>query len=446
MVPNLFHYAPTELSQDAFFCWLLAWADVGNANADPSCHRAGLAFLNALVGIHGESPIENATVNVYRQIQGADIVAEIGGTLVVLIEDKVHAGIHGDQLTRYLANTAAHYPGRKILPLFLKTGDQSNYRQVEQAGYRLFLRSDVLRVLKRSGDNVRNAIFLDFLANVERQHSEVESYAVKPVPTWVQEWDPWVGFYKRLQLELDEKLEWDYVPNARGGFMGAWWHTRKWIDPITVRTHEVYLQIEQGPLCFKIAVGNDEIDRAAVRRRWHERLMAASREIEVGIERPARMGNGTGMTVGRRWDKWLGSRRGWRALHRRGSQPIWPSSLSCGPSGYGMTSWDHGDRLAHVGDHRRRGSSWGGTTHRCFRKKGRPTPFAADKYLQILERKVMDLIEREDDPTFDERLGAQRDIVRQSLDAIANEIGMAMRDVGLTFPVYMTVRNSETRS
>ena len=42
----------------------------------------------------------------------------------------------------------------------------------------------------------------------------------------------------------------------------------------------------------------------------------------------------------------------------------------------------------------------------------------------------------------DDRLDAQRDIIRQSLDAIANDIGMAMRDVGLTFPVYMTVRNS----
>ena len=42
----------------------------------------------------------------------------------------------------------------------------------------------------------------------------------------------------------------------------------------------------------------------------------------------------------------------------------------------------------------------------------------------------------------DMRLDAQRDIIRQSLDAIVNDIGMAMRDVGLTFPVYMTVRNS----
>ena len=43
---------------------------------------------------------------------------------------------------------------------------------------------------------------------------------------------------------------------------------------------------------------------------------------------------------------------------------------------------------------------------------------------------------------MDERLDAQRDIIRQSLDAIVNDIGMAMRDVGLTFPVYISVRNS----
>ena len=42
----------------------------------------------------------------------------------------------------------------------------------------------------------------------------------------------------------------------------------------------------------------------------------------------------------------------------------------------------------------------------------------------------------------DDRLDTQRDIIRQSLDQIANDIGMAMRDVGLTFPLYITVRNS----
>ena len=43
---------------------------------------------------------------------------------------------------------------------------------------------------------------------------------------------------------------------------------------------------------------------------------------------------------------------------------------------------------------------------------------------------------------IDDALDAQRDIIRQSLNAITNDIGMAMRDVGLTFPLYITVRNS----
>ena len=42
----------------------------------------------------------------------------------------------------------------------------------------------------------------------------------------------------------------------------------------------------------------------------------------------------------------------------------------------------------------------------------------------------------------DMRLDTQRNIIRQSLDEIANDIGTAMRDVGLTFPLYITVRNS----
>jgi hypothetical protein len=50
--------------------------------------------------------------------------------------------------------------------------------------------------------------------------------------------------------------------------------------------------------------------------------------------------------------------------------------------------------------------------------------------------------EPQDDLSTDDVLDAQRDVIRHSLDAIANEIGMALRDVGLTFPVFITVRNS----
>jgi hypothetical protein len=54
----------------------------------------------------------------------------------------------------------------------------------------------------------------------------------------------------------------------------------------------------------------------------------------------------------------------------------------------------------------------------------------------------MNTFDEQDDIIFDDGIDAQREIIRQSLDEIANDVGMAMRDVGLTFPVYMTVRNS----
>jgi hypothetical protein len=82
--------------------------------------------------------------------------------------------------------------------------------------------------------------------------------------------------------------------------------------------------------------------------------------------------------------------------------------------------------ISYVGAARRRGASTNG--------------FADDKYLHTQEDTIMDT-DNEHHET-DDRLNAQRDIIRQSLDAIANQIGMTMRDVGLTFPVYITVRNS----
>jgi hypothetical protein len=43
---------------------------------------------------------------------------------------------------------------------------------------------------------------------------------------------------------------------------------------------------------------------------------------------------------------------------------------------------------------------------------------------------------------IDDRLDAHREIIRQSLNEITNDIGMALRDAGLTFPVYFAMPNS----
>ena len=54
----------------------------------------------------------------------------------------------------------------------------------------------------------------------------------------------------------------------------------------------------------------------------------------------------------------------------------------------------------------------------------------------------MDTLDDQDRMQIDDHLYSQRETIRQSLDAIGNDIGMAMRDVGQTFPVYITVGTS----
>ena len=52
----------------------------------------------------------------------------------------------------------------------------------------------------------------------------------------------------------------------------------------------------------------------------------------------------------------------------------------------------------------------------------------------------MDTIDQQFDP--DDRLDTQRAELGESINEIANDIGMALRDHGIFFPVYITVRTT----
>ena len=70
----------------------------------------------------------------------------------------------------------------------------------------------------------------------------------------------------------------------------------------------------------------------------------------------------------------------------------------------------------------------------------RPNGARIDKYLHILEDPIMDETSQQSEE-IDHRY-AQRDLIRQSLNEIANDLSMEMRDAALDFPVYMTVPHS----
>ncbi len=300
--PNLFKYATKELSQDAFFCWLLAWADDVCRATDNSLHGIGRSFIDLLLAEHDLAMGDRGSVVVHRQYNYVDILVEVGDDLILLIEDKVHAGIHGDQLTRYRDRVAEAFPGRRVAPVFLKTGDQARYDKVVEAGFSRVGRDKLLDFLRPARALSKHPILHDFVAVLEEMEAAVQSFRSAPPASWEGSW-PWVGMYTRLQAAFDD-LDWDYVANPSGGFLGAWWHGRSWTNPRTGRTYDVYLQIEQGPVCFKIAVG-EETDKVGPRDAWRSTLVDAAQRGGQTI-RPISRKPGKWMTVARvERDDWM---------------------------------------------------------------------------------------------------------------------------------------------
>ena len=285
--PNLFSFATSELSQDAFICWLLSWASPEYKNADYQLHQCAFSFIKSLFEKHRKTaPSDISKIEVKKQDSNIDVLCIINDEYAILIEDKIGTKNHTNQLVRYLEEIKDRkFKEDCILPTYYKTEDQGDYSEVLEASYKLFLRSDILRVL--NGYEGINSIVTDYRDHLQSISDDVESFKSRPINEWG--WYSWVGFYLRLQKELGDG-NWDYVPNPNGGFLGMWWHFQG------DEKCEQYLQLEEDKLCFKIWVDESQ-DRIELRSMWHSRVKEKGTEFDLLIERPTRFGNGKYMTV-----------------------------------------------------------------------------------------------------------------------------------------------------
>ena len=285
--PNLFSYATSELSQDAFICWLLSWASPEFKKIDKGLHQCAVKFIQVLFEIHSkEAPSGFEKVEIIKQDNNIDVLCIINGKYAILIEDKTGTKNHSNQLVRYLEDIKKRsYKEEDIIPIYFKTEDQGDYSDVLDKGYKLFLRSDFIDTLNSYAGS--NSILLDYRNYLQSISDKVESYKSLPIEQW--DWYSWVGFYLMLQKKIGSG-NWDYVPNPSGGFLGFWWHFQG------DENCEQYLQLEEKKFCFKIWVNNPH-DRGILREKWHNIITAKGPEYGLKLTKPARFGNGEYMTV-----------------------------------------------------------------------------------------------------------------------------------------------------
>jgi hypothetical protein len=275
--PNLFDFATSELSQDAFICWLASWADPALKEQDQALHATATGFLDRLLEVgKGAKPAEYWSIEVRTQWKGIDVLLVVNGDTAIIIEDKTDTKDHSGQLARYKKAVADEFPKDRIAAVYLKTGDQSNYRSVEEAGYGCFRRREFLAVLDRGAEaGVRNDIFADFHRRLRQIDAAVQSYRTVPLAEWDQDPNRWVGFFMALQQRLGEG-EWDYRGHAGGQSLAFRWH----------RKDNKFLRLMQEELCFRLEVP-DEAQRVEKWRAWKAALVALNGAAGIPLTFPA---------------------------------------------------------------------------------------------------------------------------------------------------------------
>lgn len=278
--PNLFDYATSELSQDAFICWLLSWAN------HPEEEKLYKVAKKLIYKLSNNSIDSFDKVEVKKQCKNIDILCIVDGEKAILIEDKVNAKVHSDQLERYLKTIKSKFAVENIFPVYFKTGDQSNYKHVKEQGYHIFLRDDFMKVLFEGKEmGITNAIYNDFLNYLENIEKAFRSYQTLPVDQW-NSTNSWKGFYSALQEELGDG-DWGNVPQKNGGFVGFWWSfTNAEVDG---HKFQYYLQLEQSKFCFKIYVNDKEV-RRSVRKAFRKKLYAKAEDCKIRIKQNGRIG------------------------------------------------------------------------------------------------------------------------------------------------------------
>lgn len=257
--PNIFDYATSELSQDAFLCYMLAFGKEKYKKNFPNEYIMAHMFLEKC-GIDKNEEI----ISIQRQVDNIDVLVTTQN-YILIIEDKTYTDEHDDQIIRYVRNMRSHSKkntsDKKIKVCYFKTGNyvygykSSDCSILPQNDCCSLKRRDMLDILKDKCSG--NIIFENFYRRLNSVDERVKACDDSDITTWnCEKWFDYL--YNTLQ---GHNFNIGWVPNASGGFYGCWFD---WCD---VPSGEDYKQIEvsftdgktsQIKLCYKFSSKSKE--------------------------------------------------------------------------------------------------------------------------------------------------------------------------------------------
>ena len=176
--PNLFNYATSELSQDAFICWLAEWVNYPKNPEMQNCARDFIVTLFKLCGHNINSNSDVMKVHLIKQqMHKIDVylLVEIAGKKVsFIIEDKTNTSPHSGQLGRYFESVENDGIDEDLIcKVYYKTGYvyPKEEREVKEAGYNL-LDLTAIRAFLDKYKALTDPIFQDYRLLITKLHQK----------------------------------------------------------------------------------------------------------------------------------------------------------------------------------------------------------------------------------------------------------------------------------
>ena len=218
---NLFEYATSELSQDAFICWLASYAHE-EAEKDEALNECARKMLEMFVPDFKGKNFK--LLNVERQVDNVDVLLTVdceGVIYKIIVEDKTYTSDHDNQLERYKKNLEDQHKADNFIikGVYYKTGFQSDLSSVEKSKYKVIKREKMLGLMKPYAEKTNNQIFISYYNYWNSKQKLVVTFKTLPVVDW--SWWAVYGFYDYLKEELGDSNLWlwyGYVANPSGGF------------------------------------------------------------------------------------------------------------------------------------------------------------------------------------------------------------------------------------
>lgn len=224
MKNNLFEYATSELSQDAFICWLASYAHE-EAEKDEALNECAKKMLEMFVEEFEGKNFK--LLNVERQVDNVDVLLTVdceGVIYKIIVEDKTYTSEHDNQLERYKENLKDQHKADNFIikGVYYKTGFQSDLSSVEKSEYKVIKREEMLGLMKPYAEKTNNQIFISYYNYWNSKQKLVETFKTLPVVDW--SWWAVYGFYDYLHTKakfLSRRgfnSNYSYVANMSGGF------------------------------------------------------------------------------------------------------------------------------------------------------------------------------------------------------------------------------------